>query len=182
LHNDLGKIRVETVADFTSFRMAEPEFLRVLYQTASVRRNLQKLRRNGERFARLKFMLRMYFLARSCTEFANMTAALKFDLPAERDDLAECLKLLNHSLSHLSELVDAFKAKDLASEIAGKGILETLLRSENSLRTYEEGWKQLLSVYPEIPEFSLDDLVQKITPENRHKLLDWGPPVGKEVW
>ncbi|MEK7117533.1 MAG: AbrB/MazE/SpoVT family DNA-binding domain-containing protein [Patescibacteria group bacterium] len=28
----------------------------------------------------------------------------------------------------------------------------------------------------------LDDLISKITPENRYDELYWGPPVGNEVW
>ncbi len=28
----------------------------------------------------------------------------------------------------------------------------------------------------------LEELIDRITPENRHELLDWGPPVGKEFW
>jgi antitoxin MazE len=31
-------------------------------------------------------------------------------------------------------------------------------------------------------KYRLDDLLNQITPENRHELVDWGPPVGKEVW
>lgn len=30
--------------------------------------------------------------------------------------------------------------------------------------------------------YTLDELVSKITPENRHEETDWGPPVGKEIW
>ena len=29
---------------------------------------------------------------------------------------------------------------------------------------------------------TLEELLDKITPENRHEEVDWGPPVGKEVW
>lgn len=29
---------------------------------------------------------------------------------------------------------------------------------------------------------TLKEMVRQITPENRHKLIDWGEPVGKEVW
>ena len=29
---------------------------------------------------------------------------------------------------------------------------------------------------------SLDDLVKGITPENIHGEIDWGEPVGKEIW
>ncbi|EKE9051062.1 AbrB/MazE/SpoVT family DNA-binding domain-containing protein [Salmonella enterica] len=31
-------------------------------------------------------------------------------------------------------------------------------------------------------EFKLDDLLAKITPDNKHDLLEWGEPVGKEIW
>jgi antitoxin MazE len=30
--------------------------------------------------------------------------------------------------------------------------------------------------------YDLKKLVAQITPRNRHKLADWGKPVGKEVW
>lgn len=29
-------------------------------------------------------------------------------------------------------------------------------------------------------ELSLDELLAGVTPENRHELVDWGPPVGGE--
>lgn len=31
-------------------------------------------------------------------------------------------------------------------------------------------------------EYDLDELVGRITPENRHEEVDLGPPMGKEVW
>jgi antitoxin MazE len=30
--------------------------------------------------------------------------------------------------------------------------------------------------------YTLDELVAGITPGNRHQEIDWGPPVGNEVW
>jgi antitoxin MazE len=30
--------------------------------------------------------------------------------------------------------------------------------------------------------YSLNELVARITPENRHQEIDWGQPVGNEVW
>jgi antitoxin MazE len=39
-----------------------------------------------------------------------------------------------------------------------------------------------LVIVPKIPEYDIKELVRKITKENRHDLLDWGPPVGKEIW
>jgi len=31
-------------------------------------------------------------------------------------------------------------------------------------------------------KFTLKQLLRGITPENRHGLIDFGPPVGKEIW
>lgn len=39
-----------------------------------------------------------------------------------------------------------------------------------------------LTVQPVNPKLTLETLVAAITPENRHKELDWGKPVGNEVW
>jgi antitoxin MazE len=39
-----------------------------------------------------------------------------------------------------------------------------------------------LSVRPLRPKLTLQSLVAAITPENRHKEIDWGKPVGSEVW
>lgn len=39
-----------------------------------------------------------------------------------------------------------------------------------------------LTVRPVNPKITLESLVAAITPENRHEEIDWGKPVGKEVW
>ncbi len=31
-------------------------------------------------------------------------------------------------------------------------------------------------------KYSLRELVSQITPQNRHREMDWGQPAGKEVW
>lgn len=41
---------------------------------------------------------------------------------------------------------------------------------------------QLRIVPPHAPSYTLEELVAQITPENRHGEVDWGPPVGKEIW
>ncbi len=39
-----------------------------------------------------------------------------------------------------------------------------------------------LLLRPEKKEFSLQELVDGITPENVHKETDWGPRTGHEIW
>jgi antitoxin MazE len=40
---------------------------------------------------------------------------------------------------------------------------------------------QIIIQSDETPFYNLDELVKRITPRNRHKLIDFGPAVGKEV-
>jgi antitoxin MazE len=40
----------------------------------------------------------------------------------------------------------------------------------------------VIVVRPNRPTYSLEQLVAKITPRNRHSESDWGPPVGDESW
>jgi antitoxin MazE len=40
----------------------------------------------------------------------------------------------------------------------------------------------VIVVRPNRPTYSLEQLVAKITPRNRHNESDWGPPVGDEAW
>lgn len=37
-------------------------------------------------------------------------------------------------------------------------------------------------IRPSRRRYSLDELVRRITPKNRHDESDWGGPLGKEVW
>ena len=39
-----------------------------------------------------------------------------------------------------------------------------------------------IEVSPSRSTYSLDDLVARITPRNRHRETDWGAPVGHETW
>ncbi len=41
---------------------------------------------------------------------------------------------------------------------------------------------ELLVVRVVDKEYTLEELVAGITPENRHEEIDFGPPVGKEIW
>ena len=63
--------------------------------------------------------------------------------------------------------------KALAEEAGLEAGSEIELRVENGC----------LEIYlPGTPRYTLEELVAQITPENRHDEVDWGPPVGKEVW
>ncbi len=46
--------------------------------------------------------------------------------------------------------------------------------------TLSEG-KLVVAPVPK-PAYTLEELLEGITPENLHGETDWGPPVGKEIW
>ena len=39
-----------------------------------------------------------------------------------------------------------------------------------------------LMLRPRKREYTLEELLEQITPENLHGETDWGPPVGREAW
>jgi antitoxin MazE len=39
-----------------------------------------------------------------------------------------------------------------------------------------------LVVTPVEEDLSLEEMLDQVTEENRHGLIDWGPAVGKEAW
>ena len=42
--------------------------------------------------------------------------------------------------------------------------------------------KDLLLVRRRAREYTLDELLEQVTPENLHGETDWGPAVGSEAW
>ena len=40
----------------------------------------------------------------------------------------------------------------------------------------------VIVIRPSRPAYSLEQLVARITPRNRHSETDWGTPVGHETW
>ena len=42
--------------------------------------------------------------------------------------------------------------------------------------------KGYLLIAPRAPEYRLEEMVGRITPQNRHDETDWGEPVGREAW
>lgn len=65
-------------------------------------------------------------------------------------------------------------------------ILKEVLADSNfkvgdSVNVYTQGSKIVIAD-PAQPHYTLDELLDGITDENRHAEIDWGPPVGREVW
>jgi antitoxin MazE len=69
----------------------------------------------------------------------------------------------------------------LALRIPKSLALEAGLSSDAPVElTLVEGKLVVEPATEDIP--SLEELIARITPENRHGEVDWGLPVGKEVW
>jgi antitoxin MazE len=56
------------------------------------------------------------------------------------------------------------------------------LKPDDQVEVREENGRIVIekAKVPERP--TLEELIEGITPENRHEETDWGPPVGKEFW
>jgi antitoxin MazE len=58
---------------------------------------------------------------------------------------------------------------------------EARLAEDSTVDVSVRNGKLVVVPLPE-PEYTLEDLVARITPENRHTETDTGRPVGNEVW
>ena len=41
---------------------------------------------------------------------------------------------------------------------------------------------RLVLTHPDAKRYNIEEMLATITPENPHGDIDWGPPVGKEIW
>jgi transcriptional regulator with PAS, ATPase and Fis domain len=64
-------------------------------------------------------------------------------------------------------------------ELAARGVLVQLDEGDTVQVSVDNG---TIVIRPSRPRYSLDDLVRRITPKNRHDQSDWGGPLGDEVW
>lgn len=58
---------------------------------------------------------------------------------------------------------------------------EMQITTETAVELTIEDGKLVINPVQE-PEYKLEDLLALITPENIHDEVDWGAPVGQEVW
>ena len=69
----------------------------------------------------------------------------------------------------------------LAIRIPSSVIQDLALTENSSIQITSNG--VVATIQPNIrKKVSLDELVAAIKPDNIHKEVDWGKPVGKEVW
>ncbi len=55
------------------------------------------------------------------------------------------------------------------------------LRLDSPVNVTINGRELIISPIGQAPE-SLEQLLEKVTEDNRHEEIDSGPPVGKEIW
>jgi antitoxin MazE len=61
-------------------------------------------------------------------------------------------------------------------------VVETARLREGDELTLAVGKNGAIVIRPAQRKYQLDELISKITAQNRHDETDWGPRVGKEVW
>ncbi len=63
-----------------------------------------------------------------------------------------------------------------------KKTVDFLGLKENSIVGFDYDKKQIVIKPKKEKEYTLDELLDKVTPKNIHEEIDFGGPVGKEVW
>jgi antitoxin component of MazEF toxin-antitoxin module len=60
-------------------------------------------------------------------------------------------------------------------------IVKTTAKNGNAASSAHQGGTKALRSSRQ-RKYSLQALVSKVTPQNRHPETDWGKPMGKEIW
>lgn len=63
-----------------------------------------------------------------------------------------------------------------------KNSVETAVRADSATQPVREYPEEAYDFEFEDPGYTLEDLLAQVTEDNRHEVVDFGPPVGKEVW
>ena len=63
-----------------------------------------------------------------------------------------------------------------------KSIAEMAEFREGDTLVMEVETQGCLAIKAELRPPTLDELVSQITPDNMHRVVDWGEPVGNEAW
>ncbi len=63
-----------------------------------------------------------------------------------------------------------------------KQVIETARLKEGESVSVSVGKDRSVIMRPSRQKYRLQELVSRITPENRHSETDWGAAVGKEIW
>ncbi len=63
-----------------------------------------------------------------------------------------------------------------------KQVIETARLKEGESVSVSVGKDRSVIMRPSRQKYRLQELVSRITPENRHGETDWGAAVGKEIW
>lgn len=56
------------------------------------------------------------------------------------------------------------------------------IKEDGEVSFEKQGGNFVLKVINKKKKLNLKDLCKQITPENRYEEIDWGEPVGKEIW
>jgi len=166
--------------DITSFSVAEPDFLEVLFRSAKVRRDTLVLRRD-EWLARVTLYRNLNLLASISRKFAKLTTELQIGSIQQSGDLEEGYGHLSFLINVLSELIVILQEKGMDSETLFKRSFSAFVGANEELKSAQEKWAKALVDNP-VDQTELDKLLKQITPENRHAFVDWGKPAGKEIW
>jgi antitoxin MazE len=76
-------------------------------------------------------------------------------------------------------LIDQKYGNSLAVRLPNTSAKETKPRVEETVEISEDDQSIVLPL-PDIPKYSLTELLSKVTPENIHPEVDCGPPIGNE--
>ncbi len=183
----MNKARLMTIqADFAALKRAETGFFAVLYRTASLQERLLGFANDEEFAERHRIVRLLQRIAPLTKHLADAAEHIRFVLPEGRGDTESFIALSGLLVDRIGLVLNDLDQKGLLprGKFDAPDFIRQLRDARQQFVRLHASWQRVLADYDAAATsfVPLDELLDRVTPENRHGLIDWGKPVGKEVW
>ncbi len=173
-------------ANFAPLKRAETGFFAVLYRIASIQERLLGFANDQEFAERHRIVRLLQRIAPRTKHLADAAEHFRFILPEGRGDAESFIAVSGLLADRIGSVLNDLEQKGLLSLGAfdTPDFVRQIRDAQQQFARLHASWQRVLADYDAVVAsfVPLDELLDRVTPENRHALVDWGKPVGKEVW
>jgi hypothetical protein len=178
--------RMTARANFASLKRAERGFFAVLYRTALIQESLLNFANDDESAERHKIVRLLQRVAPLTKHLADAAEHFRFILPEGRGDAESFIAVSGLLVDRIGFVLKDLEQKGLLSRVVlgAPDFVGQVRDAQQQFARLHASWQRVLADYDAAATsfVPLDELLDRVTPENRHALVDWGKPIGKEVW
>jgi len=174
---------MDVITHSIALKDAEPGFFAVLYRAAAANCAVHAYPHQLERDSLDRLSRQLERLARPAKALANKAECFDFSLPEEMGGIQDFVKMTDLLVDRISELLMALDKNSFRNHSGLRQAVSIFVETRAQFSRLRQKWADTLERFMAVaPSPELTELLNQITPENRHAPTDWGKPVGREIW